>query len=247
MSAPTKSLNKVLTEEDLRAFSYCPRYLSFGGSNVYPDSTALLKLTVEKAISDSIRKDRLDPGMKYMKSLLRSSKELQLDSRYMEGQVRELHSKVGIALGELFGAFDANSFLPVTGPIPWRVKVSDSVVQVTTSAVLQEKTTLHLIDFSPYRNIHGIKNDPIIYLKAQTVSQLAKTWFSESSECILHVFSLSEKEKLLYYKVPSTDISNAILSKVTNIVQGIELKLNFPILPCNRNCLYKTECFLENE
>ena len=236
----------ALSEDHLRSFQMCPRYFRYGGTNVFPDIIQLLKLTTEKAISDSIRKDRLDPSMKYMKALIRSSKELELSERYMEGQLRDIHSKVGIALGELFDGFDANKFLPVFGPAPWRVQVSRSTIQLQVSGILlSEDKILHVIDFSPYQTMHGLRNDPISYLKAKTLTQFAKPWFSENKEAILHTFSINEKDKLLYNRIQSKDINIKALQLIERSVQGIEIGLDFPVLPCSRQCPYKTKCSLE--
>lgn len=237
----------VLTEDDLRSFQMCPRYLRFGGTTVFPDVVQLLKSTTEKAISDSIRNDRLDPSMKYMKALLRSSKELELDERYMEGQVKDMHSKVGIALGELFGGFSGNQFVPVFGPAPWRVHVSKSTIQLRVSGVLYSEASkmLHIVDFSPYQTMHGLKNDPITYLKAKTLLQFVRPWFSGKKDVLLHTFTINEKDKLLYNRIDSKTIAQGALESIERTVQGIEAGLDFPVLPCSRSCPYKTKCFAE--
>ncbi len=242
----TKTITDVLDENALRAFQMCPRYFKFGGTNVFPDTTQLLKLTTEKTLSDCIRHDKLDPSMKYMKALLKSSKELELQDRYLDGQVKDIQSKVGIALGELFGSFAANEYLPVFGPAPWRVHVSRSTVQISVSGILRAGTqTLHIIDFSPYQNAHGLRNDPVIYLKAKTLMQFVKPWFSGRAQCVLHVFGMNEKDKLLYHKVDSENISQLALERIQRTIQGVEAGIDFPVLPCTRLCPYKTKCSLE--
>lgn len=237
----------TLSEDDLRAFQMCPRYFRFGGTTVFPDIVQLLKLTTEKAISDSIRNDRLDPSMKYMKALLRSSRELELQERYMEGQIRDMHSKVGLALGELFEGFSANTFLPVFGPAPWRVQVSRSTIQLRISGVLygENSKTLHVIDFSPYQTMHGLRNDPVSYLKAKTLMQFVRPWFSGKKEAVLHTFSINEKDKLLYNRIDTKAITTDVLERIERTVQGIETRLDFPVLPCSRQCTYKTKCLPE--
>lgn len=236
----------TITEDQLRAFNMCPKYLSFGGTCMYPDTIALLKLTFEKAITECIRADKLDPSMKYMKAMLKSSKELRLSERYMVGQVQDIHNKVGILLGELFESFKANEFYPVFGPAPWTVQVSKSAVQIQISGILKSSInqTLHLIDFSPYKTIHGLKNDPVIYLKARTIMQFVKPLFKRP-QCVLHVFSISEHDKLLYHKINSENITDEALISVTKTVQAIELGLNFPILPCIVSCPFKSKCYPE--
>lgn len=243
MSRPYET--ERLTEDDLRSFTMCPRFHSFGGTNIYPITTQLLKLSTEKALTECIRNDRLDPSMKYMKALLRSSKELELSKYYMDGQVLTMHNAVGMALGEVFGAFNANDFLPVFGPAPWSIKVSKSAIQITVSGILKTKTrTLHIIDFSPYQDMHGIKNDPIIYLKAQTISQFVKPWFN-CSQCVIHVFSLSTANTLLYHKLESAEMDHLALTRIQRIVKAIEMKVDFPVLPCKRDCPFKSKCYLE--
>jgi hypothetical protein len=242
----TTETTTVLDENDVRAFQMCPRYFRFGGTNVFPDITKLLKLTTEKALSDSIRHDRLDPSMKYMKALIKSSKELELQERYMEGQVQEMHNKVGLALGELFSSFAANDYLPVFGPAPWRVHVSRSTIQICISGILKaDPHALHIVDFSPYQTLHGLRNDPIIYLKAKTLMQFVQPWFTGPTQCVLHVFGINEKEKLLYHRVNSENMSQIALERIQRTIRAIEEGIDFPVLPCSRACPYKTKCSLE--
>lgn len=241
------AITGTITENQLRAFQLCPKYVSFGGKDVFPDQVNLLKLTTEKAIAETIRNNQLDPTMKYMKHLLRSSKELQLNARYLEGQLRELESKTGILLGELFNNFEAHNFLPVFGPAPWRVKVSKSVIELSISGILLENNgaAIHVIDFSPYQNLHGLRSDPITKLKAQTLLSFVRPWFNENATATLHTFSISEKDKLLYLQSKPDKVKQESLRQIQRTVRGLEMGLDFPVLPCNRACTFKSRCGLE--
>lgn len=239
-------LSLPLTEDDLRAFNMCPRYLSFGGKAIWPDNVRLLKLTTERILAESIRNDRLDLTMRFMKSLLKSSNELKLNERYMDSQVNEIVSKVGLALREVFDSFGSNNFIPVFGPAPWRVHVSKSVIQLAISGILREKTqTLHVIDFTPFNEMHGIKNDPVLYLKTKTMMQFVRPWFTGRPQCIMHVFSLNTNHNIIYHKMNSEDITDNSLHRIENMVRAIESKVSFPVLPCKVKCPFKTQCFLD--
>lgn len=241
-------IEPLLSEEDIRAFNMCPAFFQFGGKTQWPDNTALLKLATEKAISYSLRDNRLDHQLHYMNALIRSIKELKLNDRLIDGQVGELQNKVGLALGELFSSFAANTFLPVFGPTPLNVKISKTVIQLTVSGILRstKNQTLHLIDFTPYKNVHGIKNDPILFLKTKSFMQFVRP-FRDRSQCILHVFAMSDNHTLIYNQIDSQSVSPIALNRVNNLIQAIESGTDFPVLPCNRSCKFKSKCYLELE
>ena len=238
----------LLTEEKIRSFVMCPRFVSFGGTNVFPDSTNLLRLSTEKAISDCLRKNRLDPDMRYMKALIKSTQELGLKDKYSEGQLLVMQTAVARSLGELFSAFGANKYLPVFGPTPWKVRISKSAVQMQISGILRsvDNQTLHIIDFTPYQEMHGIRNDPIIYLKAKTIMQFVKPWFNRS-QCVIHTFGLGETYNLIYHSLDSENIKDTELNRIKVLVQGLEIGLDFPTLPCKVKCPFKSKCFLGTE
>ena len=237
----------IITENELRAFGKCPRLFSFGGTDVFPPNVALLKLTVEKVISSAVRKDKLDPMGRHMKSLLQATKELKLKDRYLDGQVQAFETEVGLAIGELFEAFQAHKYLPIFGPTPWKISIARSTVQLETSGILRgPDKTLHFIDFSPYQTLHGFKNDPISYLKLQTVRQFTKPWFKEN-KIVLHVFSINERGTLLYNKIENLTPSLVAIERIERQVKAMMIGYDSPVLPCNSPCPFKQKCFLETE
>lgn len=237
-------ITKLITEQELRTFILCPQLYKFNGSFNFPVQIELLKLATEKAISESIRYNKLDPELHYMTCLLKASKELKLSSRFTEAEIQKIHSVVSGLLGELFSSFKANKYIPVFGPAPWRVKVSKTTVELIVSGILRhvDSQTLHAIDFSPYENALGMRNDPISYLKNSTFAQFVAPWHkNKRPECVLHLFSISQKNKLLYHQIDSRQVNTALL-RTTELVRVLEAGYSFPSLPCERVCAFRSKC-----
>ena len=77
--------------------------------------------------------------------------------------------------------------------------------------------------------------------------QFVKEHSGGRSQCILHVFGLTEFDKLLYRQVDSEEIKSISLERIEHMIKAIEADVNFPVLPCVRACKYKSKCFLEHE
>lgn len=220
----------------------------YGG--LYEGNTKLqfLRLAVEKTLSESLRNDHLDVNMRYMKSLLKASRDLKLQDKYIEAELTRLHSDTASHLGSIFNSLLENEYILIAGPAPWSVKIQNTVIELKISGIFRDKSvqTLHLIDFTPYSKPIDLANDPAVPLKITTMSQFVKPYWNNRPQAVLHLFGLSTTDKLIYRQHSSNDISEKQLFRIKNLVQLIEQNICYPTLPCTRECQYKQQCLSEN-
>lgn len=241
------SIKSHLTEDQLRTFLCCPRLLSYGGALEINILLELLKYTTEYSIVDALRCNQLDYTMQYLKFLYKISKRLNLADKYSEVELQQLLHSTTELLGELFSSIIQNEFLPLFGPAPWTVKVAKTAIELKLSGIFRDSKnqTLHAIDFTPYNSMLNLRNDPVTILKCKTISSFVKPFWTGRPQCILHVFGVSDRRKLLYRQLNSNNIKDNHLHHITKLINAYENGYDYPNLPCSRSCLFKNQCFSE--
>lgn len=231
-----------ISEARFRSFIQCPKLYNFGFVFKHNREAAFLKLALEKSIASCLRLNQLDPYQGYMSSVLKAEKDLGFKS-LPESKRLELRNNVGRLLNEIFSSFRATQYLPLTGNIPWTVKDNNLEIELDISCILKttKSDTLHLIEISPYSDIHAMKNDLISWMKVKTGSSMVEKNLL-GPKAVLHSFGVN-KNKLLYHFFSSKNIPSGVDSRLTQIINLIG-KVNYPVLPCSFNCPHKLECYL---
>lgn len=230
----------LFQEEQVRAFLSCPRMFSFGSEIAHPLPYTILKTVYTRIVSNSIRNNAFDPESKYIPyvddAISAIDNSLNLSKRVaLRVQTLEM-------LSDIFSALPPSKYIPLAGPCSWQVLLGKHRVTLYTDAVLvTEKKHLHLIAFSSYEKMHDIQNDYLSLLKVMSCKEILKSFPYNSAQ--LHLLykpiSSSISTVLLNVRKPSP----AIFHTIDQICDSMSQNIGYPILPCNRTCVYKSKCF----
>jgi len=236
---------KVLSEGDLRAYIRCSQLYHYGGKLESSLETKVAKRSLEWLTSHCLRKSVKDPSPLLMEAVLRAFKSLGLQNELLEGQINDLTNKTILWLYEFYKLFDPTEYFIVTGPLPYRVVVSKTPIELDISAVLRNRKnqTLHIISFTPHKHRHSQVNDPITHMKLHVLKGFVKRHKTGRELARLHTLWVKKEGKFGYSHINASDLNPNYLKTVKGLMRSMESGFHFPVLPCTRYCSYKRKCF----
>lgn len=240
----------IIREAALRAYVTCPKLYKFGGKVFENPYTKLLRQSFEKIVIQAMSEGCLDPAMQYSSHIVQATKELEYHKVYLPQEVQKYQFKVAGLLTEVFKELPPNKFFPVAGVLPWRVKVSKSIVELNVSGIFRTRTnrTCHIVDFSPYQTMHNILNDPIAMLKTLTIAQVVNDlWTLHRDAVVMHVYSMDLHHHLRHAEIRSNALEDQIdIKDLEQVMYGIENNYFYPNLPCTRECPFRAKCTMRH-
>jgi len=235
---------KALTEERLRAYIKCSQLFHYGGTESGSLSNRMAQYTAEYYLAASLRSSTRDRAYLLTRALLQASKACELDTKYLAGQSVQMATQTTLWMDEYWKIFGTDMYLPVTGPLPWRAKVSKSRIDLQISGVLRTKKnqTLHVLSFTPYMDRHSQVNDPITHLKLNAMKKFVRS-HPGRPRAILHLLWAYPNGRLGYDHVTEDSLNPKYLDLIKAKVEELERDSHFPVLPCKYSCPFKTKCF----
>lgn len=233
----------ILTPSDLYAYSQCSEFWYRGGAEKLPASNTVPKFALESMISSAVRKPIEDPALAINTYVLKAMSAFGLKADILDSDARTIHSLTTIFLYDFLKIFSPQVYFPLTGPVPWRIKVSKTPLDLEVSATFRtsKNNTLHCIYFSPYKTSHGLANDPIAHLTLYTYQNTIQKHFARP-QAKLHILSIKETGHIRYASLDSFQISKPYLKQILSLVKTMETNHHFPVLPCLHSCPFKKEC-----
>lgn len=236
----------ILTGDDLRAFTKCSRFYSFGGAPVqYNPGHLLNKTAFELMTATAIRKPIKDYLAFICKAIPKSVSILGYKDKYLSGQIEKWQNESLRYLPAVFEILSPEIFFPVTGPIPWRVVLDSTPVETQAHGIYRtsRNQTLHMILFTPFHTAQDQLNDPVVNLLLHTSKELIKDT-PHRPQAQVHIFGQDHIGNLTYNSIESSSADDSYSTMLTSIVQGIKSGYNYPTLPCpHAGCPFKQQCF----
>ena len=235
---------RVLSEEELRGFVHCAAYFWFGGKWKPNYQTQITQYAFEKMIAVWLRKDIDNPIDLISKFIAEKTAKIHVQEHMLPQKSKDYQRWATLASHEILNIFDVSNYLPIYGPVRYRVRLSKTPVELSLSGVLRsyKNQTLHVLDFSPYHDPHAIKNDVVLHLKLSLLQQLVKPNATRKEDVRIHSFSVTKSGKVYYNPLSSSDIDQTQINHAGQLAQVMELGFKHPSLPCNFNCPYRSRC-----
>lgn len=241
MSKLPATAGNFLTEQELRAYTKCSKYYSYGGLEMPSVKSQVIEYAYERLIISYLRNKVYDPLDTLNKYLHKGVKHLA--SSYLEQQRMEIIRHGFVAINDILTIMPMDLYVPVMGPYEYVLKVSKTPVKLKVSASFRSKKnqTLHLVCFSPYTTQHNMQNDPANYLKLALLKNSTKE-HNKRTQVRLHLFSVLPSNEVVYTSVDTDDLSKEAIGSIHGVVESIEAGRAYPVLPCNYNCEFKRKC-----
>jgi len=239
-----KTAGKILNEEEIRAYMKCSKFYSFGGKVQAPILTDILQYVFERLTSHVLRTEIGDPLFLIQSFIQKAIYSKGFHKELMDQQVAELVRRATLCLDDLFRIFTIGPYLPVYGPIDYRIKVSKTPLDLNISGIfrLVKNQTLHAVQFTPYINPLDMQNDPITHMKLKVFSKAVKPHGKRRPQVKLHQFSIDSSNSLVYNSIDSNLLSDKHLKIFSYLISEMERGVYFPRIPCNFMCPYKQKC-----
>jgi hypothetical protein len=236
----------VLTEARLRAYTKCSQFYFYGGETQLPDKIAVLEQAYARSILELIQKPDSDPTQVIAKMVIKTIRDMNLRSKYLEAEIPNITRSSVLLLHEVLKKIPPSKYLPVYSVFEYRTKVSKTPIDIKVSALLRsrENRTIHIVVFSPYKDVPSIKADPTHLLHLTTLAQLANKDSSLEHPSILHIFGLTQDNEFLYVEYKHNQIPEQ-RDRVKSLIQSIEQGHHYPLVPCTLKCKYKLTCKVE--
>lgn len=237
---------KILTEQELRALFKCSRLYGFGGTVEAEVATLMAQYATEYYISAKLRAPGKDNSMVITKAVFHAAKKCQLKEIYLAGQEEELINKTVLWLDEFMTVFDESTYLPVTGPLPWRTVVGKTPIDLQISGILRTRKnqTLHALSFSPFKNAHAQVNDPATHLKLKELQEFVKK-NPNRPRARMHILWANNSGGLSINNIDSKKINPEYLNVIEQRVKQAERAEYIPLVPCpHRYCKFLKKCFI---
>lgn len=244
---------KILTSQDLRTYSYCSEQYHLLGASKPSPFDQICKHALELLLSGTLRTENKKGYGDLDKVAMKSIKRLDFKNYYEDGQVDAWYRQCVLWLNEFQTLFHPSKYIVVTGSIPWKVKISKTLVDFEISGILRTRKnqTLHAIIFNPNSSAFDKLNDPSIPALLETVGSFVeprpsgKKQKGMRAQAQLHI--LGTQKSLPYLNYASVD-SNEIDIDVTKnrlkgIVHAMEVGIHYPTIPCrNLSCNARQKC-----
>lgn len=239
-----ETAGKALSEAELRAYIKCSQLHHYGGKEEPAIQTKLTQHTVEYWMAQSLRTPHKKTQFLLTKAVASASAAARLDRDYLAGQAEGFRNKTFLWMDEFLKLFSPDRYHPVQGPMPWRVKVSRSYIDLLFSGVFRtaKNKTLHLLSFTPYKDRHSQVNDPITHLKLHALKEHVRN-DPRRPRAVLHLLWAREDGTLGYTSVSSEELNPKYMKMIKAKMQEMERGTHFPVLPCRYACPFKKKCF----
>ena len=234
----------TLTESKLRAMFKCSQLFQFGGEVDINLSSRMAQYAVEYYLSAKLRSPGRDRSYLITKAVFHAAKLCELSTKYMTGQAQQHQNRTALWLGEFLKTYPEDMYYPVTGPLPWRTKISSTAVDLRISGILRtaKNQTLHVLCFTPYNDRHSQVNDPITHLKVQALQEFVKKNY-QRPRAMMHMLWVTAPGNLGWGYVTSKDLNPDYLQAIETKIKQVERDEIFPLLPCPYQCRYKNKCY----
>lgn len=247
INTTTHTAGRILTESEIRAYLKCSEFYKFGGQYKPPIKTQIIQRTIERVISEGLRKERTDPTFILTKTVLEGIRKANLHEELLEPQIDALQRRCIVLASEVFNILNLNKYHAVSGPMPFRVRVGRTAIELQTSATLRttENQTLHVISFTPYSNAHAMRWDITTHMKLKALQRLVKPHKGRKADVRMHLFGVTEN--LVYTFLDDKDMNQDLISKGRAIINQMEAGYHMPLIPCPYGCPFKQQCQPEQQ
>jgi hypothetical protein len=236
---------KLITGQDLRAFAHCSRFYDFGGSlTEYEPPQLINKTAFELMTSAAIRHPISNYLGAVVKAIPRAVKTLGLRKNHLGGQVDAWENEALRFVPAIFETLSPLRYFPISGPMPWRVQISRTPVEVTANAIYRTRAnqTLHVIHFSPYKTTQDQLNDPVANILLHSTKELVKEDY-QRPRVMVHVFGRSGLGQMTYNSIESKTADEGYTNRLTSMVRAMEVGYSYPATPCpNSLCPFRKQC-----
>lgn len=234
----------AITEQELRTYLKCSQLFHYGGGQQAPIEMRMAQATTEYWLSAHLRRSGLDKSYEITRAVLRASQSTGLQTKYLAGQIEGIQNRTILWLDEFLKLFNSKVYNVVAGPLPWRVQLSRTAIDLHFSGMFRtvKNKTLHLLSFSPYRDLHSQANDPLTHLKLRALKEFAPA-SHQRPQAIMHLVWVQENGGLGYNSVSSFEMNPNYIEMITAKLQEMERGTHFPALPCRYSCKYKEKCY----
>lgn len=235
---------RALTEAELRTYFKCSQLHAYGGTLLSDLNNQMVRHTVEYYLSHKLRHPDRDETFIFNKAIIEASRFLDLKNRYPSGQIQSLTNKTTLWLDEFKNLFSPNVYMPLTGPLPWRVKISKSTIDLEITGIFRtaKNATFHILVFSPYKDHQSQVNDPILHLKCKAMSEFVKQGPTRP-QAIMHMLWMKSSGEMGIDNFSSSKMNPLYLQAIEQKIQQLERGEAFPVLPCLYDCSFKNKCF----
>jgi hypothetical protein len=197
----------------------------------------------EKIVSDALRRPDADPLKRFTSNIMSGLSEIESLNTLLDGQVEELVRNSTNYLREVFGFFSLKKYIPITGPLPYTLRVRKTPIELNLSGTFRTKKnkTIHAVSFTPYYSSHAMVNDPITHLKLASLRNFV-TKRHNSTQAKLHIFGINKSGSMTYTSVNSNQSTVKHVKQVERMIQAMELGIDYPLVPCPYSCVFKEKC-----
>ncbi len=234
---------KILSEEELRAYTKCSQFYYYGGLVHSETPLQVVQTSFERVVADTIRTAHSDPTLRLTKNILHAIKATGAAKTLMEGQVQDLVRNTTLYLHEMFKFFSLDTYIPVTGPLPYILKVGRTPIELKLSGTFKtaQNQTLHAVCFTPFTTAHAAAADPVTHLKLQSLKQLVKPHYKRA-QARLHLFGISKRNQLVYSSLSSDESNLSAIKQIEQVIKIMESGYHYPLTPCLFSCPFKETC-----
>lgn len=238
---------RIISEEELRAFTRCSQLFHYGGKVEESLLTTIVRSTVEHMIVLSLKDDIKNPSMDFVPSLRRVFIKYKVRDLLPDGEADALLRAATYALHNVWKILGAADVLTISGPLDYRVVVSKTPVALRISGVLRKRASRELIVpvFSPATNSHTSLNDPLLHLKLDVVSQFGIPHHLRATASA-YVFAIQPDGDVVFNLVKDTE-NQTRLKMIESQIKAMEIGFHYPVLPCTYACPFKGRCFPEKD
>lgn len=233
---------KKLSEDEVRSAARClERHVQDPGI-IWPPKVAAAKQAFEHVLSHRLRRGDTNLPFWKTKYYQQSLKQHGLWTSEVD-YLDDGDSRAVVLMGaEIERLFNDNIYTPAWPPDRHVLMISQTPVEVKLSGIYHQKDTddFHIIDFSPYRWLFDVRNDPTLVLKMQVL----QSFLQDRGNTIVHSFAWDENDRMLYRKINHKEFKKREMDRVTSLVKALEAGLQWPTNPCpDSKCPFRKTCF----
>tara|TARA_Y100001938_G_C8031568_1_gene400934 strand:+ start:70 stop:813 length:744 start_codon:yes stop_codon:yes gene_type:complete len=234
----------AMNEERLRAYIKCSQLFYYGGVEKPSPQTRMAQYAVEYYLTARLRDSKRERAYLLSKAVLQATKTCELETKLLHGQAQQLINQTALWLDEFLNLFSDSMYYPITGPLPWRIKINRTAIDLKISGILRtaKNQTLHVLSFTPYTTRHSQVNDPVVHLKLNALKDFVKK-NPNRPQAMLHMLWSRANGHVGFDHITTKSINPEYLKLIGQKIQEAERGSHFPVLPCRFACPFKTKCF----
>ena len=234
---------KILSEEELRTYAKCSQLYHYGGSYVPRNQMIVITHAFERIVWNALRNPESDPHKTFTSDVTSGLSKISSLSSLLDGQIEELVRNSTNYLRELFSFFSLQTYIPITGPLPYTLRVSRTPINLNLSGTFRTKKnqTIHAVSFTPYYSPHAMENDPITHLKLASLRNFVSKR-NNRAQAKLHIFGMNKAGQMSYASVDSNQSTANHVKRVEAMIKAMEQGSYYPLVPCPYSCPFKEKC-----